>query len=80
MNKKDKRRLQPITGSLVYLRQVIRYDIGYAVNQLARAMSKPFKAHVAVAKYLLRYLAGTTNFAITYKRCDFKLTAFSDVN
>ena len=64
----------------MYLGQVTRYDIGYAVNQLARAMSKPSKAHMAAAKHLLRYLAETTNFAITYKRGGFKLTAFSDAN
>ena len=62
------------------LGQVTRYDIGYAVNQLARAMSKPSKAHMAAAKHLLRYLAGATNFVITYKRGGFKLTPFSDAN
>ena len=62
------------------LGQVTRYDIGYAVNQLARAMCKPSKVHMAAAKHLLRYLAGTTNFAITYKRGGLKLTAFSDAN
>ena len=80
MNKEDKRRFQAITGSVMCLGQVTRYDIGYAVNQLARAMSKPSKALMAAAKHLLRYLARTTNFANTYKRGGFKLTAFSDAN
>ena len=80
LNKEDKRRFQAITGSVMCLGQVTRYDIGYAVNQLARAMCKPSKAHMAAAKHLLRYLAGTTNFAITYKRGGFKLTVFSDAN
>ena len=70
MNKEDKRRFQAITGSVMCLGQVTRDDIGYAVNQLARAMCKPSKAH----------MAGTTNFAITYKRGGLKLTAFSDAN
>ena len=34
------------------------------VNQLARAMTKPSKAHMAAAKHLLRYLAGTIDFCI----------------
>ena len=80
MNKEHKRRFQAIIGSVMCLGQVTRYDIGYAVNQLARAMCKPSKAHMAAAKHLLRYLAGTTNFAITYKRGVLKLTAFSDAN
>ena len=53
-NKEDKRRFQAITSSVMYLGQLTRYDIGYAVNQLARAMSKPSKAHMAAAKHLLR--------------------------
>ena len=52
----------------------------YSVCQLARAMSKPSKVHMVAAKHLLRYLAGTTDFKIEYKKGDFKLTAFSDAN
>ena len=80
MNKEGKRLFQAITGSVMYLGQMTRYDIGYAINQLARAISKPSKAHMAAAKHLLRYLAGTTNFAITCKRGGFKQTSFSDAN
>ena len=74
------KRFQAIVGSVIYLAQVTRYDILFAVNQLARAMTKPSKAHMAAAKHLLRYLAGTIDFCITYKKDDFKLTAFSDAN
>ena len=64
----------------MYLGQVTRYDIRYAVNLLARAMSKPSKAHMVEAKHLPKYLAGTAKFAIDYKQEDFKLTAFPDAN
>ena len=43
-------------------------------------MSKPPKAHMATAKRLLRYLAGTMDFAMTYKLGGFKFTAFSNAN
>ena len=43
-------------------------------------MSKSSKAHMGSAKQLLRYLAGTTDFSIAYKRGGFKLSAFSDTN
>ena len=79
LSKQEKQRFQTITGSVMYLGHVTCYDILYAVNQLARAMSKPSKAHMA-AKHLLRYLAGTVDFSITYKKRGFKLTAFSDAN
>ena len=76
LSKGKKRRFQAITGSAMYRGQVTRYDILYAVKQMARAMSKPSKAHMAAAKHLLRYLAGTVDFTITYKKKGLKLTAF----
>ena len=80
LSKDDNQRFQAITGGSVYLGQVTRYDILYAVNQLVRAMSKPSKSHMAAAKHLLRYLAGTTDFDITYKYGGVKLTAFAVAN
>ena len=64
----------------MYIAQVLRYDIMYATSQLARPMAKPSKKHMVAAKHTLRYLAGTTDFSITYKRGGFKLAAFSDSN
>ena len=55
----------------MYLAQITRYDVMYPVCQLARAISKPSKAHMGAAKQLLRYLAGTTDFSIVYKRGGF---------
>lgn len=49
--------LLAITNSAMFHAQVTGYDIGYAVDQLAMAFSKPAKAHMATAKRLLRYLA-----------------------
>ena len=49
-----KRRSKAIVSSTRYLGQVTRYDISYAVKQLARAMSKPSKVHIGAAKHLLR--------------------------
>ena len=64
----------------MYLAQVLRYDILYAVIQLARAISKPPKAHMGAAKHVLRYLTGSVNLPITYKRGGFKLTTYTDAN
>ena len=80
LNTEQTQRYQAITGSVMYFAQITRYDVMYAVCQLARAMSKPSKAHMGAAKQLLRYLAGTTDFSIVYKRGGFKLSAFSDAN
>ena len=78
LNTEQTQRYQAITLSVMFLAQITRYDVMYAVCQLARAMSKPSKAHMGAVKQLLRYLAGTTDFSIVYKRGDFKLSAFSD--
>ena len=64
----------------MYIAQVLRYDVMYATGRLARPMTKPSKVHMVAAKHTLRYLAGTTNFSITYKKVGFTLTTFSDSN
>ena len=60
----------------MYFGQVTRYDILNSTNQLAKVMSKLSKAHMTAVKHLRCYLAGTTDFSITYKQGGFKLTAF----
>ena len=52
----------------MYIAQGLGYDLVYGTGQLARPMSKPSKMHLVAAKHALRYLAGTTDFHITYKK------------
>ena len=73
----EKRRYQVITGAVMYLAQITRYDILYAVDEMTRAMSKPAKAHMGAAKCPLRYLDGFTDFSITYKQGGFRFAALS---
>ena len=80
LNKEDKKRFHAITGSVMYLGLVVRYVISDSINKLTRAMPKSSKSHMAVAKHLLGYLAGTMDFAITFKQGGFNLTTFSDAN
>ena len=65
---------------MIYLAEVTRYDILYAVNQLAGAMSKPAKANIGAAKRLFCYLAVSTDFSITNTQVGLRLAAFSDAN
>ena len=58
LDEQEKQRYQSIAGALMYLVQVSRYDILYAVNQLSRAMSEPSKAHMGAAKHVLRTWPG----------------------
>ena len=54
LSKEEKQRFQAMPGSLMFLGYVTRYNIVYAATQLARAMSKPSKAHMAAAKQVRR--------------------------
>ena len=52
----------------MYLMLLTRPDIAFSVQWLSQAMHKPFNAHLTAAKGLLKYLKGTKDLAITYKR------------
>lgn len=76
LNKEDKKRFQTLPGSVMYLRQVIRDDILYAVNQLARVVPKPSKGNQAPTP-----LPGRDDeLRHHFQPSVFKLTAFSDSN
>lgn len=79
LDEEKTRRYQGIVGCLMCIAQILRHDIIYAMGQLARPMAKSSKMHMVAAKHTLRYLAGTTDFSIIYKRGG-KLGAFSDTN
>ena len=69
---------QAIVGSVLYLSQVTRYDICYAVNQLTRASSKPAMIHMTAAKHLLRYLKGSPDLAMMYKKGQVAIHGYTD--
>lgn len=52
-------------GSLIYLSDT-RLDIAHAVNIVSRFIDEPSKAHLAIAKSILRYVKGTKSFGIIY--------------
>jgi len=56
-----------IVGSLMYL-TATRPDIMFSVSLISRYMSKPTELHLQAAKRILRYLKGTTNYGIFYKK------------
>ena len=80
LSKEETQRYQAITGSVMYVTQILRHDIMCSSGQLARAISRPAKVHVGAAKHLLCYLAGTIDFTTVYKKGGSKLTAVSDSN
>jgi KUP system potassium uptake protein len=55
-------------GELMYLAIGTRPDIAYTVGQLSRFVSNPTKKHAGVLHRLSRYILGTLERGITYKR------------
>ena len=55
-------------GALMYLTNCSRPDIAFATNLLARFSQDPTKRHWSGIKHLLRYLAGTMNYGLFYRR------------
>jgi len=68
----DGRKVDPtlykqIVGSLMYLTST-RPDIMHAVSLISRFMEKPTELHLAAAKRIFRYLKGTVDFGVFYKK------------
>eukprot|EP00253_Pinus_taeda_P035604 PITA_35604 len=58
---------QQLVGSLMYLVNT-RLDLCFAVNQLSQAMVQPTKLIWKVAKHVLRYLRGTSQYGVWKQR------------
>lgn len=63
----DATQYRSLIGSLRYLVNT-RPDLAYAVGYLSRFMEKPATDHLAAAKHLLRYVAGTVGWGCWYGR------------
>lgn len=72
---------QEAVGSVLFAAQISRPDIQYAVNMVSRYNHNPGRAHWNAVKRILRYLRGTINMKLTYRRDDPKpLHGFCDAD
>jgi hypothetical protein len=69
-----------LVGSLLYLAACTRPDISQAVGVLSRYMSQPTEHHWVIAKDVLRYLKGTKDVGIMFKKTDLCLHGFCDAD
>ncbi|KAL4340454.1 hypothetical protein GQ457_08G012720 [Hibiscus cannabinus] len=68
-----------VVGSLMYAQVCTRPDIAFAVGMLGRYQSNPGIDHWRAAKKVLRYLKGTKEYMLTYKRSDhLEVVGYSD--
>jgi hypothetical protein len=66
-----------MVGSLMYL-NATRPDLAYVLSLISRFMERSTKLHQQAIKRVLRYLKGTAELGIFYKRGEEKLMAYSD--
>jgi hypothetical protein len=57
-----------LIGSLMFAAVYWRPDIAQATAHLSRFLHIPGERHMFLAKHILRYLKGTSNFGLLYKR------------
>ncbi|KAK0573601.1 hypothetical protein LWI29_010645 [Acer saccharum] len=65
-------------GSLMYAMVCTRPDISHAVGVMSRYMSNPGKQHWEAVKWILRYLRGTTEKCLTFRKDELKLEGYVD--
>ena len=68
-----------VVGSLNYAQTCTRPDLAFVTRYLGRYQSDPGLSHWQAAKKVLRYLQGTKNLMLTYKRTkQLEIVGFSD--
>ncbi|XP_042979895.1 secreted RxLR effector protein 161-like [Carya illinoinensis] len=68
-----------IVGSLIYAQICTRPDISFAIGMLGRYQSNPGMSHWKAAKRALRYLQGTKDYQLTFRRTNnLEVTGYSD--
>nr|GEX54536.1 hypothetical protein [Tanacetum cinerariifolium] len=63
----DETEFKSLVGSLMYI-TATRPDIQFVVSYISRFMSKPTETHFAAAKRVLRYIQGTLDYGVWYKK------------
>lgn len=60
-----------VIGTIMYSIISTKPGLAYSISLLSRFMSNPEKTHCDALKYLLRYINGSINVGLNYKkRCD----------
>ena len=66
-------------GSIMYAQVCTRPDLAFVTGMLGRFQSNPGPDHWKAAKKVLRYMQGTKDFMLTYKKSDnLEVIGYSD--
>ncbi|CAB0019509.1 unnamed protein product, partial [Nesidiocoris tenuis] len=69
-------------GALMYLMVSTRPDIAFSVGVVSRSLENPTESDIVKVKRIFRYLRGTANYGLTYKRGQdsMRLIGYSDAD
>ena len=69
-----------IVGSLIYAMTCTRPDLSYVVGKLSQNLAKPTNADLQLSKFVLKYIKGTLNYSLKFRKSteDLKLIGFCD--
>lgn len=68
-------------GSLLYVSQITRPDITFAVNLVSRYFKKPQKVHWNAVKRIFKYLKSTSNYGLLYSsNINVNIIGYSDAD
>ncbi|SGZ30521.1 BQ5605_C048g12393 [Microbotryum silenes-dioicae] len=76
----DRTRYLQAIGSLMYAAVGTRPDLAYVVAYLARFSQQPSPAHWMAITQVLRYIKGTLDLGLTYRKTDVAFHGYSDAN
>ena len=77
----DAKTYQNVLGGLMYTMLVTRPDLAYAVGALSKHAACPGQAHFAVLKRVYRYLRGTMDARLIYRKTmDMSLLGYVDAD
>lgn len=74
------REYREIVGSLIYAMTCTRPDISWIVSKLSQTLANPKAENLVAAEHVLRYLKGTNDYELCFKKTDedLNLIGFSD--
>lgn len=78
----DPGRYREIVGSLIYLMTCTRPDISWVISKLSQTLSCPKMEDLVTAKHVLRYLKGTMEYELCFRKhsSELNLIAYSDAD
>lgn len=72
---------QSMVGSLLYAATATRPDISHAVGVVSKFNANPSEAHMTAVKRIMRYLKGTADLALIYRKSEEEMVlAYSDAD